>query len=126
MASLEFKLKKKIDETKNYLFEEIKHTDLMSGKHKKTCKYLNYVEHLLILASTVTSCVSVSAFTSLVAVPIGMTSSTVRPKVRAITAGIKKYRSIIKKKKNKHDETVLPEIARLNTIEVLISKSLID
>ena len=98
----------------------------MSGKHKKTCKYLNYVEHLLILASTVTSCVSVSAFTSLVAVPFGMTSSTVQPKVCAITAGIKKYRSIIKKKKNKHDETVLPEIARLNTIEVLISKSLID
>ena len=26
----------------------------MSEKHKKTCKYLNYVENLLILASTIT------------------------------------------------------------------------
>ena len=29
----------------------------MSKKYKKICKYLNYVEHLLNLASTVTGCV---------------------------------------------------------------------
>ena len=28
----------------------------MSGKYKNTCKYLNYVENLLILTSTVTGC----------------------------------------------------------------------
>ena len=89
----------------------------MSEKHKNTCKYLNYVEHLLILASTVTGCVSISAFTSLVAVPVGITSSTVGLKICAFTAGIKKYKSIIKKKK--HDETVLLEKAKLNTIEAL-------
>ena len=55
-ASLEFRLRK-IDETRNYLLEEIKHNDLMSEKYKKTCKYSNYVEHLLILASIITSCV---------------------------------------------------------------------
>ena len=30
------------------------HNDLMSGKYKKTCKPLNYIENLLILVSTVT------------------------------------------------------------------------
>ena len=35
----------------------------MSEKYKKICKYLNYVEELLILASTVVGCVSISAFT---------------------------------------------------------------
>ena len=64
MSSHEFRLKKKIDETINYLLGEIRHNDLMSEKYKKTCKYLNYVEHLLILASTVNSCVSISAFAS--------------------------------------------------------------
>ena len=49
-ASLEFRFKK-IDETRNYILDEIKHNDLMSEKYKKTCKYLNYVEQLLILAS---------------------------------------------------------------------------
>ena len=52
-ASLEFRLRK-TDETRNYLLGEIKHNDLMSEKYKKTCKYLNYVEHLLILASAIT------------------------------------------------------------------------
>ena len=38
----------------------------MSEKYKKTCKYLNYVENVLILSSTITSCVLLSAFASLV------------------------------------------------------------
>ena len=75
-VSLEFRLRK-IDEARNYLLEEIKHNDLMSKKYKKTCKYLNYFEHLLLLASTITGCVSVSAFASLVCVPVGITSSAV-------------------------------------------------
>ena len=33
-VSLDFRLKK-IDETRNYLLEEIKHNNLMSEKHKK-------------------------------------------------------------------------------------------
>ena len=48
--------------TRNCLWEEIKHDVLMNEKHKKTCKYLNYVEHLFVLVSAVTGCVSVSAF----------------------------------------------------------------
>ena len=37
-SSLEFRLRK-IDETRNYLLDEIKHNDLMSEKYKKTCKH---------------------------------------------------------------------------------------
>ena len=57
MANLEFRMKN-IDETKNFLLDEIKHNDLMSEKHKKACQNLNYVEHLIILASIITDCVS--------------------------------------------------------------------
>ena len=39
---------------------------------------------------------------------------------------IKKYKSIIKKKKKKHDKRVLLAKSELNSIEVLISKALID
>ena len=65
---------------------------LMSEKYKKICKYLNYVEHLFILASTVAGCVSISAFASLVAFPTGIASSAVGLKICVITAGIKKYK----------------------------------
>ena len=58
----------------------------MSKTYKETCKYLNHVENLLILVWTVTSCVSTSAFPSLVCVPVGITSSAVGKKVCAITA----------------------------------------
>ena len=75
-ASLEFRLRK-IDETRDYVLDEIKHNNLISEIYKKTCKYLSYVEHLLILSSTVTGCVSISAFASLVCMPVGITSSVV-------------------------------------------------
>ena len=89
-------------------------------------KSLNYVKHMLILALTVIGCVSISAFASLVFVPVGITDSAVGTKICAITARIKKYKSIIKKKKEKHDNIVLLGKYKLNTIEVLISEALID
>ena len=68
-ASLEFRLRK-VDETTSYLLDEIKHNDLMSKTYKKKCKYLNYVEHLLILASAIAGYVSISAFASLVDISV--------------------------------------------------------
>ena len=76
----------------------------MSENHKKVYRVLNYIEHLLILVSAVTRCISVSAFAYLVGIPIGITSSATGLKICVITARIKKYKSIIKKKKNKHDK----------------------
>ena len=123
--SQEFRLKN-IDETRNYLIEEINRNELMSKKHKKVCTTLNYIEHFLILASTITGCISISAFASLIGILIGITSSAIGLKICAITAGIKKYKSIIKKKKKKHDKTVLLAKSKLNSIGVLISNALID
>ena len=77
----------------------------MSKKYKKVCTTLNYIEHFLILASTITGCISITAFSSLIGIPIGITSSVIGLKICAIAAGIKKYKSIIKKKK--HDKIIL-------------------
>ena len=95
----------------------------MSKKHKKVCTNLNYIETLLILASAITECIFISAF---VGIPIGITSSPIGLKICAIAAGIKKYKSIIKKRKKKHDKIALLSKYNLNSIEVLISKALID
>ena len=70
-------------------------------------KTLNYIAHFLILASAVTGCISISAMASLLGNPIGITSSSIGLKICAITAGIKKYKSILKKMKKKHDKIVL-------------------
>ena len=61
----------------------------MSKKHKEGCTTLNYIEYILILASAVTGCASVSAFASLVGIPIRITASVIGLKIFAIIAGIK-------------------------------------
>ena len=127
-ACLEFRLRK-IEEARNYIFDVINHNDLMWEKYKKLCKYLNYVEYLLILVSTVTGCVSIFAFASVVCVPVGITSSPVGIKTYAITAGIKsktKKKRKMKKKKTKYGKIIVLGKDKLNTIEVLIFKALID
>ena len=104
--SQEFRLEN-IYETRNYLIEEIILNELMSKEDRNVCTALNYTEHFLILASTITGCVHISGFASLIATFIGTASSAIIFKTCAITAGIKNYKSIIKKKKNKHDKIVL-------------------
>ena len=42
--------------------EEINRNELISKNHKKVCKILNYIEQSLILISTITGCISISAF----------------------------------------------------------------
>ena len=55
--SLEFE---KANETRSYFIKEIKKKNkLMKNKHKNVCGIFNYTEHLLILASTVTECISI-------------------------------------------------------------------
>ena len=98
----------------------------MSKKHRKVWRvFLNYIDHLLILISTGTGCLSISAFASLVGIPIGITSSAIGSKICVLTAGIK-YKSKIKKKKKEHDKIVFLAKSKLHRIEVLISKALIN
>ena len=71
----EFRLEK-IDEIRNYLIEKINQNKLVSKKHKELCKVLNYIDHSLIVISTITGCVLIS-------------SSAIGLKTYAITPGIK-------------------------------------
>ena len=68
-----------------------------SQSKKKKCRITltsNYFEYFLVFASAVTGCDSVD-------VPVSTASSEVGIKICAITAGIKKYKSIIKEKMGK-------------------------
>ena len=71
----------------------------------------------------VTRCISISA---LVGIPIRIMSSAIGLNICVITAEIKKYKSIMKKLKKKHNKVVFLAKTKLNSIEVLISKSSIN
>ena len=78
------------------------------------------------LASAVAAYISISAFVSLVCITIGITSSAVGLKIYTITAGFKKYKSIIKKTKKKHNTKLLLAKTQLSTIKVLIYRTFFD
>ena len=62
------------------------------------CTVLNYAKHFLVLVSDVSSCISIFVLASLVVAPLGIATSAIGLKMNALTAGIKSYQSIIKKK----------------------------
>ena len=115
-----------MDETRNYFLQEISQNESMSMKAQKGFCNSKLYWILLILASTITECISISAFASLIGIPIAIASSVIRLKICAVAARIKRYKSIIKKKKKNHDKIVLLAKSKLNSLELLISKALID
>lgn len=99
---------------------------MVGKKHKKDSKVLIYIEHSIIFVSAITGHVSISAFASVIGIPIGIKSTVVGLKTCAVTAGIKKYDSIITKKRKNNDIIVSLARAKLSAIEALISKDLIN
>ena len=94
--------------------KKINWNELLSKKHRKFCRVLNYTEHSLILISTITGCVSISAFASLVEIPIEIRSSAIGFNICVINAGIKKCKSINKKNKKKQDKIISLSKTKLN------------
>ena len=68
----------------------------------------------------------ISVFAFLLGIPIATTSSAIESKICAVVARTKRFKSIINKKKKKRDKTILLPKSKLNSIQVLISKALID
>ena len=99
-----------IIETRNYFLEEIEQNELMSKKLKKVCTTLNYNQQFFILASTITAYILLSDFAPLLGILIGVMSSAIGLTVCAIAAGIKNYKTIIKKNNKKVNKIVVSKI----------------
>ena len=67
---------------------------------KQLCMALNYFQDFVIFIFAASGCVSISTLGSLVGVSVSTARCAVGLKICAITARIKKYQSIIKKKKS--------------------------
>ena len=87
-------------------------------------KALNCYECFVAFVSDVSGCVSISAFGSLICVPVGIASSAVGN--CASTAWIKKHKPIVTNQEKKRGRIVLLVKTKSNSVEVLISKALIN
>ena len=97
---------------------------MINKKHKKVSAILN-TKQFLNLASASIGCVSISPFASLLGILREITSLSTGLKVCAVSAGIKTYGPLIKKKKKAKWNGMLAK-STLNNIKVLISKALTD
>ena len=77
---------------------------MLSINKKKVSKTLDYTEHFLTLDFAVTVCISTSAFASLTDISKEIMSPTLGLNICTLIARIKKYKSIINKKKKNHDK----------------------
>ena len=87
MKGKKHKSRIQIKRYRNYLLEEIEQNEFMNKKHKKVCTTISYIKHFLSLASTITGCISISTFVSLLDTNIGITSSAIGLEICAITTG---------------------------------------
>ena len=111
-VNLDFR--QKIDETKNFLLEEIKKWWLNEWKSQKIVQDFKLLWKFSFFISAISGCVSTSAFASLVGDTVGIASSATGLKVCAITTGINMYNSVIQKKMKKHNKKVLLVKTKLN------------
>ena len=72
----------------------------MSKKYKEVCRVLNYIDHSLNVITAITGCVSISAFASLVSIPLGIMSSAIGLTICVVNAAIKNYKSLNKESLN--------------------------
>ena len=81
---------------------------------------MSFSKQLLILISLVTECASSFGFASLVGTAIEITIYAIELRICVLTAGIKKCKSITKRK-NKHLKIFLLAKCKLNSVGVLIT-----
>ena len=110
----------------NYFNEEINQRKLYSKKLSTYVTAFDYIDKILIVLSATTGGVSIISFASAVGIPVGIASASFTLIFSLTTGIIKKLLSITRNKKKKHDKILMLAKSKLNSIETLISQTLID
>ena len=116
----------------NYFNSEIHERKIMSKKLSKYIAAFNYFDKTLIVLSATSGGVSIFSFASVVRTPAGIASASFTLLFSLTTGIIKKVLQMTRNKKKKHNNCITRNIIamlaknKLNNIETLISKALID
>ena len=110
----------------NYFHQEINQRKSYSKKLSKYITAFDYIDKVLIVSSAKTGEVSVISFTSFVGAPVGIKNVSFTLIFSLATGIVKKILNITRKKKKKHDKMFMLAKSKLNSIETLISRALID
>ena len=110
----------------NYFYQEINQRKSCSKKINKYVTTFDYINKILIVLSATSSGVSIISFTSIIGAPVGIASASFTLIFSLTTGIVKKLLNITRNKKKKHDKILMLAKSKLNSIETLISQTLID
>ena len=116
----------KISKIENYFNQEINQRKLCSKELSKYVATFDYIDKFLIVLSPTSARGSIISFTSVAGAPVGI-ASAIFTLIFSLTTGIvKKLLSIARNKKKKYNKILMLAKSKLNSIETLISQTLID
>ena len=115
-----------ISKIENYFIEEINQRKSCSQKLNKYVTTFDYIDKILIVLSATTGGVSIISFTSIIGAPVGIASASFTLIFSLTTGIVKKLLNITRKKKKKHDKILMLAKSKFNSIDTLISQTLID
>ena len=116
----------KANKIKDYFIAEIKKKELISKIFNKYFAPFDYSNKSLIALSATSGGIHIASFTTVIGAPVGIASASFSFAF-SITAGIvKKILKITRNKKKKHNYIAMLPRSKLNSIETIISKALID
>ena len=115
----------RINKIKYYFNSEIQERKTESKKISKYIAAFDYIEKTLIFLSETSGGISIVYFTSVTEIPAGIPSAS-SILIFSLTTEIKKLLKVTRKKKKKHNKTVMLAKSKLNSIETLMSQALRD
>ena len=116
----------KFNEIKDYFNWEIQERKIMSKKLSKYIATFDHIDKALIVLFATNGGVSIISFASVIDAPARIPSASFTLVFSLTTGIIKKVLKITINKKKKHNKIVMLAKSKLNSIETLISQTLID
>ena len=115
-----------ISKIDKYFIEEINQRKLYSKKLNKYITTFDYIDKILIILNVTTGGVSIISFASAIGAPVGIVSACFTLIFSLTTGIVKKLLDITRKKKKKNDKILMLAKSKRNSIDTLISQTLID
>ena len=115
-----------IKKIKDYFHEEINQRKLSSKKLNKYVTTFNYIDKSLTVLNATTGGLSIISHATVVGAPVWIVSDGFTMVFSLATGITKKLLKITRNKKKKHNKILMLAKSKLNRIESLVSKALIN
>ena len=115
-----------ISKIENCFVEETNQRKSCSQELNKHITTFDYIDKILVVLSATTGEVSIISFTSIIGAPVVLVGASFTLIFFLTTGIVKKFLDITRKKRKKHDKILMLAKSKLNSIDTLISRTLID